>query len=308
MPVTPLDEYPLQQLETTFDHVEDSDRRWFERYWLCVHAPDGTVALSAGVGVYPNANLMDGFAAAVAGGRQATVRAARTLGPDRLDTRVGPLRAEVLRGLSTLRVSCGTAELAFELELATIAPPLDLTRLPFLRLANGALHQHASLFVQAGRARGRLHIGGRDHSVDGWPFTRTNAWGIRSHAGGLDAVEPGWTPSAPFLSAVAGERWLCLVEDGSWQVDDDAIRVRVDGETLELTPLATIGLSRGWSGHADFFDGLYAGDAAYEGLTEIDVGDAPTAGSLTGRDDHIVRIAGADGLETVGVLELGKRS
>ena len=307
MPVTPFDEYPLQQLESTFDHVEDSDRRWFERYWLCVHAPDGTTALSAGIGVYPNANLMDGFVAAVAAGRQTTVRSARTLGRDRSDTRVGPLKAEVVRGLTSLRFSCATDELELELELVSIAPPLDRTRLPFLRLADGSLHQHASVFAQAGHARGRLRVGGLEHEVDGWPFARTNAWGIRSHAGGLDAVAPGWTPSAPFLSALAGDRWLCLLEDGSWKLDDDAIRVQAGGEELELTPLATVGLSGGWGGHADFFDGLYAGDAAYEGLTETDVVDAPTAGSLTGRDDHVVRIAGGDGLEAVGVLELGKR-
>jgi hypothetical protein len=274
VPLSKLDEYPLQQIESTFDHVEDSDRRWFERYWICVHDPAGETAIVHGIGVYPNANLIDGFASVVRGGVQRNVRAARMLDHERMDTFVGPLAVAVLRGLRTVRIALAPneQEVAYELELEAEGSPLDRTRLPFLRHSDGRLRQKASMFAQRGRARGRLTIDGEEIAVDGWPYAKTNSWGIRS--------EPG---PEPFL---ATPRRLVVGDPGE----------------LRVTTLIRVALAGGaWGAHDDFFDGLYRGDDAYTRGGRVTTDRETTPG---GREATIVAIA-VDGEREVGVLELG---
>jgi hypothetical protein len=323
MPVTKFDEFPIQQLETTFDHVEDSDRRWYERYWFCVHDPAGETALVHGLGVYPNANLMDGFASVVHGGVQRNVRCSRMLDHERMDTFLGPLSVTVVEGLRTVRISLGENEqdVSYELELEADGPPLDRTRLPFLRLPDGRLHQRASMFAQTGRASGTLRIGGEEIRVESWPYAKTNSWGIRSHAGGPDGGP------APFLAARIGERRICLVEgsgeivgpDGAptaverveWEVDGDRVLALAPGLRLEAIRRATVHLDGGFGAHADFFDGLYRGDEAYDPAGRVttdrlDLADEAALARIRGRDDHVV-VLEADGETGIGVLELGVR-
>ena len=60
--LTRFDEWTCHQTVETFAYPATSDRAWTEKLWMNLHDPDGQFALALGLGVYPNRNVMDGFA------------------------------------------------------------------------------------------------------------------------------------------------------------------------------------------------------------------------------------------------------
>lgn len=344
MPLTKLDEYPLQQLATTFDHVEDSDRRWFERYWMCVYDIQSPTMIVHGLGVYPNLDAMDAFALVVRDGQQRILRARRRAHHERMDTQVGPIAVRVVDGLGEVAIRLGSSELdiTYDLHLKTTFGPVDCTRMPFERLPDGLLHQRYSTFIQAGTVSGTLRIDGQDVDVGpDWHFVRTNGWGIRSHPGGLDTRpdDPLWRPSAPFLCAEIDGGHICLVDGGGVIGDSDGVMRRVNarrtevslaaqhvtpetlrldvtddrGDTYELTATtaATAYLAGAFGGFKDAFHGISAQMEVT--LTDTDceteqmrTADPAECGRVAGRDDHavVVRLGGSTGH---GVAELGVR-
>ena len=103
MPISPMDEYPAHQTSETFDHVYTSDRNFYDRFYFNCHPSSDELFLVTGLGQYPNLGVTDAFVAISHGTTQYVVRASRELGSDRLDTRVGPFRVEIVEGLKKLR-------------------------------------------------------------------------------------------------------------------------------------------------------------------------------------------------------------
>ena len=117
MPLSRADDYLIHQYPEPIDTVFTGDRHFYDRYYFNMHASDDTLFAVMGMGQYPNLGVTDAFVSVNHQGRQTTVRASRELGSDRLDTRVGPIRVEVIEGLRSLRVICEPNEWGLALSM-----------------------------------------------------------------------------------------------------------------------------------------------------------------------------------------------
>jgi len=202
-----LDDFLSHQICSTMDHVGDGDPRWFDRFWFNAHSIDGEMAVSQGIGVYPNMNVMDGFAIVVREGRQRNVRASRELRHDRDVMSIGPLLAEVGDGLRRWRFALAENDqgAGYELEFTAAFAPIEAKRF-FSRVKNRVVIDWCH-FVQAGRVRGKVTVDGRSFDVapERWWGGRDRSWGVRP---GVGVVEE-W--SASLTQAGWGTRfnWVC---------------------------------------------------------------------------------------------------
>ena len=106
------------------------------------------------MGQYPNLGVADAFVVVLHGNKHRVVRASRELGTDRMDTRVGPIRVEVLEGLRRLRVVCEPNEWGIELDAVGRAPSRPTKNRALLRQFERVTFDTAgSRRPDAGRAR-----------------------------------------------------------------------------------------------------------------------------------------------------------
>jgi hypothetical protein len=180
--LTPQDDLLGHQLPTTFDHVGTSDVRWTERYWYTAHPKSGELIFDAGLGYYPNRNVMDGFAGVTIGTTQYNFRASRRLRPNPLDTTIGPLRFQVIEGLRHHRVTLAPNEspLSFELDYFATLPGAEEAQ--SYRRRNGWLEEDLTRMNQFARWRGWLAVDGKRYEIDedNWWGQRDHSWGVRS--------------------------------------------------------------------------------------------------------------------------------
>jgi hypothetical protein len=169
------------------------DPGWFDRFYLNVHAPDGDVTLSQGMGSYPRAGVVDGFAILAERGAQRNFRASRQGDPGERLVEAGPLSAEILEPLRRWRVRLGEneARFSYDLEFEGDLAPIDAGHVQRRSRKTGALLDW-SHFVQVGRVRGSLTIDGvrRELAPDSWFGLRDRSWGIRPPAGEAPPSEP----------------------------------------------------------------------------------------------------------------------
>src|SRR5438552_1742632 len=117
----------LHQLPTTFDHAGTTDHRFYDRYYIGAYDPAGGQALHTSMGVYKNANVMDGFISVQHDGKQYNLRLSRALRPSVADQRVGPLRYETVEPLHSLRIELEPSDFAVSCSLLWegIVPPIE---------------------------------------------------------------------------------------------------------------------------------------------------------------------------------------
>lgn len=192
MSLSPFDDLPIHQIPEPIRRVGTSDLNFYDRYYFNMHGLHDDVCLIAGLGVYPNLGVCDGFALYVDGDTHLVVRASRELGPDRSDTAVGPFRVEVLEGLRRLRITLDPNEweLEFDLVFEGAMPAHEEPR-HFMRRAERVLFDTSRL-AQTGRWSGNLRAGGRDHVV-----TPERWWGCRDRSWGVRQLNPPSLPTAP---------------------------------------------------------------------------------------------------------------
>ena len=105
--LSPLDDYPVHQISEPMRFVGTSDRNFYDRYYFNIHGADdvhGTddeLFAVIGVGQYPNLSVADAFVSVLWGDDHRVVRSSKTLGADRMDPSVGPIRVEVHRRASS---------------------------------------------------------------------------------------------------------------------------------------------------------------------------------------------------------------
>lgn len=105
--LTKGDDYPLHQTPEPILYA-GSDRRFYERYFFNGYSRELDLFFALGMGIYPGANLIDASFCVTHEGVQHKVHASRVLDFERLDTRVGPIRLEIVEPLETLRFRRGT--------------------------------------------------------------------------------------------------------------------------------------------------------------------------------------------------------
>ncbi len=179
--LTPADEYLIHQTPHTFDTVFTSDRNFYDRYFYNGYRRDGGVYFALAMGLYPNRGVMDAAFDVVLDGRQYVVRGSRALGPDRMDTRVGPIRVEVQIPLRRVRIVVEpnaygiTADLVFEARSVPSEEP------HFLRRSENVTVMDYTRMTQHGSWTGKLSVDGRefDISTGTWWGSRDHSWGVR---------------------------------------------------------------------------------------------------------------------------------
>src|SRR4051794_9103488 len=88
----PLDEYPIHQAPLSMKHLVSGDRNAYDRCIFHVFDHAGRAVLVLGLGVYPNAGVIDAYATLRLGDELLAVRASDALTDDRITLPVGPLR------------------------------------------------------------------------------------------------------------------------------------------------------------------------------------------------------------------------
>ena len=168
-----MDDYPLHQVAETMRNVGTSDRNFYDRYYFNLHNSSGELFMVMGMGQYPTLAVQDAFVALRRGDTHRVVRASRELG-DRMDTRVGPIRIEVLKGLEKLRFVVEPNEWGIALDLTwDAAIPAFLEPRQYVR-RKGRVFFDSVRFAQTGCWSGALEIDGERFEVtpDRWKGRR----------------------------------------------------------------------------------------------------------------------------------------
>lgn len=208
MSLSPLDDFPIHQVPEVMRQVASADRDFFDRYHFTCHPRSGELMLVIGLGQYPNLGVTDAFGCVRHRDLHRVVRASRELGYDRMNTKVGPFRVEVLEGLRRLRVVLEPNRhgLAFDLTWEGLIPA-TLGPRHLLRRRDRVLVD-ALRITQTGRWSGHVTVGSERIPVDRWRGTRRRSWGVQPVTGPH--------PPAPRAEAFS---WLCA----PMQFDDHAI-------------------------------------------------------------------------------------
>ncbi|MGW3412645.1 hypothetical protein [Streptomyces sp. NPDC000888] len=179
-----LDEYPVHQVPLSMKHVATGDRNAYDRCIFHVFDHHGRALLIVGLGVYPNAGVIDAYATLRDGDRLHAVRASDALGDDRMNLSVGPLRILVERPLKDFVLRCEPDPddpdgLSYEINWSADFPALWEPH--HLQRRGGRLTLEGRRFVQAGRCEGWIRVGGEEIRLTGdqWTGTRDRSWGVR---------------------------------------------------------------------------------------------------------------------------------
>lgn len=202
--LTELDEWPRHQLPRPFDVVGSDSPHWSDGYYFTVS--DGTVSLFTAIRLYPNNDVLDGYACAGVDGTQHNLRWSRRLRPSIDDLSVGPLSVAIERPLRVVRTRCGSNEFG-------IAYDLTWTGLhePYLekfveRYSAGRLTAQRCNYGQCCAVDGWIEVAGRRFDVHGWAGARDHSWGI-GRTGGPRA--PSAAPQ-PEPRTFAERQWAML--------------------------------------------------------------------------------------------------
>ncbi|MCW5890881.1 MAG: hypothetical protein KIT14_10040 [bacterium] len=175
-----MDDYPLHQISEPIRFAGTSDRNFYDRYYFNLHGSSDELFLVMGFGQYPNLAVQDAFAVVRRGDKHVVVRASRELG-DRMDTRTGPFRVEVVQPLEQLRAVLEPTEhgLSFDLTWRG-AIPAFLEPRQYMRKYGRVLFD-TQRFAQTGYWAGTLTVAGETFAVtpDRWKGTRDRSWGVR---------------------------------------------------------------------------------------------------------------------------------
>jgi hypothetical protein len=195
-PLGPADEAFTHQIVDTFATVGQSDLAWTEKVCAMACATDGSLQLGFGLGKYTNRNVMDAYGGVSRGKEQWTVRASRTLSPERDRTGAGPLHYAVVEPMRTVRFRLDPSEdhpVSFDWTFTAQLPPFTEDR-THQRSLHGRVNAELVRYHQVGLASGWVDVDGVRTSFDEstWVSTRDHSWGVRYDVG---ATPPDLEPS-----------------------------------------------------------------------------------------------------------------
>ena len=192
-----LDDYLVHQTLDNVGRIISEDERWTERFIIEAHAPDGSLLLFTGLGVYPNTNYVDGFALVGVGEEQRNLRAGRPFevgGLDRFDLQAGPLRFEILAPGRRWRLAAEDVGQGFAFDLV-FERRTQAVQLPTMRIVRAErLLVGYSHFVQSGRFDGWIECDGVRRDVEGWTGERDRSWGVRPASARVRHGMHYWVP------------------------------------------------------------------------------------------------------------------
>lgn len=208
--ITRADDYPIHQTAEPVAVAGAGQRNFYDRYFFNGYARDGSVFFAIAMGQYPNRDVADAAFNVVHRGRQYVVRASRRAGPERMDSRVGPIAVEVLEPLRTLRVTVqpNAWEVAADLVFTARAGVIEEPR--FHRAVDGHVFMDSTRLTQHVEVRGQIRIGGETIEVTPERYwgSRDRSWGVRP-VGERDPDAPSPPPQFFWLWAPLNFDDLC---------------------------------------------------------------------------------------------------
>lgn len=192
--ITSFDDYLIHQTPQALAHVGTTDSNAYDRYFLEGFIADGSLMFGGAFGLYPNRDVTDGAFSVSVEGTQYSLFASARAPTERGESRVGPLRIEILHPMRALRLLVDDHERGFFADLRFDASTgvidegrqtltdgprtsVDLTRYSQLGTWSGVIEVKGKRIELAGK---RV-LGIRDHS-----------WGVRPLGGGSGSTR--WAP------------------------------------------------------------------------------------------------------------------
>ncbi len=233
--LSPLDDLSIHQVAETMASVGTTDKNFYDRYYFSLHGSTDEFFVIVGLGQYPNLDVTDAFLTASYGDKQTVIRASRPLGLDRLDTRVGPLRVEVLEGLQRLRVVCEETEgFALDAVWQGVVPAFEEPRM-IQESTFGRQTLNTMRFLQTGTWSGTLVLDGRTIEVtpDRFGGNRDRSWGVRP----VGEPEAGGKPVA-IVNGMFWNYFMVRFADSTiaYMVQEDGVGRRTLEEAVRLFP------------------------------------------------------------------------
>ena len=204
--ITGLDDFMIHQTSNPVAQPGTSDRNYYDRYWFNGFDRAGEFLFEAGMAAYPNRKVMDAHFSVSTGGVQHSFHGSRRAPGDRRNSRVGPLRLEILEPIRVVRLRLEPNETGIECDLvfrAQTVPHLEPKNVMYDELR---CIMDTSRFTQLGRWEGWSSIAGRrrELAANETYGSRDKSWGVRpvgepeAGAPGLLNKEPGvywvWSP------------------------------------------------------------------------------------------------------------------
>ncbi|MFE6838244.1 hypothetical protein ACFVFI_25845 [Streptomyces sp. NPDC057705] len=179
-----LDEYPIHQAPLSMKHLVSGDRNAYDRCIFHVFDHAGRAVLILGLGVYPNAGVIDAYATLRLGDELLAVRASDALTDDRMNLSVGPLSITVDVPLKRLTLRCAadpadpdglSYDVTWSAEFPAVWEPHHVQR------RGDRLMLEGRRFVQAGGVSGVIRAKGEEFVLTPgeWTGTRDRSWGVR---------------------------------------------------------------------------------------------------------------------------------
>lgn len=192
-PLTKMDEYPRHQIGGTFDSVQSDSVHWNDGFYFTLGDEATGATLFAAIRLYPNTNVMDGFACITLDGRQHNVRWSRRLRPEIDNIGVGPLALHIIEPLQKLQLECAENDygISFNLMWEGLHEPYLEDRI--VRYAGGRKVYDRTNFDQCCSVTGTINVKGRTLNVtpETWIGVRDHSWGMGRTGGGVSgAVAP----------------------------------------------------------------------------------------------------------------------
>lgn len=193
--LTSMDEYPRHQVGGTFDSVVSDSVHWNDGFYFTLGDEATGATLFAALRLYPNTNVMDGFACVSVDARQRNARWSRRLRPGIDDLAVGPLTLDIVEPLRRLRLACAENEhgISFDLAWHGLHQPYLEDRI--VRYSAGRKVYDRTNYDQCCDVTGTIVVQGRALAVDPatWVGVRDHSWGLGRTGG---PVAAGIAPDA----------------------------------------------------------------------------------------------------------------
>ena len=188
--LTRMDEYPRHQVGGTFDSVVSDSVHWSDGFYFTLGDEATGASLFAAIRLYPNTDVIDGFACVSLDQRQHNLRWSRRLRPRIDEIRTGPLSLEIVEPMRTLRLRCAENEygISFDLLWNGLHEPYLEDRI--VRYSGGRKVYDRTNYDQCCDVTGSIQVEGRtlDVTPKTWVGVRDHSWGLGRTGGAPSAA------------------------------------------------------------------------------------------------------------------------
>jgi len=236
--LTDLDETLHHQAPLTFDQVYTTDHRFYDRQLIGAFHPEGKAGFLAGITVFKNMNVMEGFVMTQLDGKtQYNLRFTKQLRPFPQNSKavIGPLSIDIVEPFKHLRVTLepGDYPSALDYHFHSVLP----ARLenPHQSMLDGRKTTDYLRYNQLGTSSGTISIAGQTFDMKNWFSWRDHSWGVRPGVGGFEPMTGtrvgGKTGGAVASASRTGGKGMFLLYMGFWNGHQGGgVQIIEDGE------------------------------------------------------------------------------